>query len=127
MAPTSAEKVLENFPHPTIQLIIGKPTYETLAVVHLKLNTNEASVCLNWGNDQLGYLSLTVNPFVYNVLSSAEFVPPANPGQHPLIPNNSTTSQISNIRWQHQEAFDEFQTWNSTDKALKSQLIAELD
>ena len=44
MAPTSAEKILENFPHPTIEPIIVKPTFETLAPAHLKLNPNAASV-----------------------------------------------------------------------------------
>jgi len=80
MIPTSAEKILENFPHPTISPIIGKPTYETLAAVHLKLNTNAASVHSNRGNGQLGYLALTVKEEVYNTLSPIPFEPPINPG-----------------------------------------------
>ena len=44
MSPILAEKILEKFPHPIIKPIISKPTYEILAAIHLKLNTNAASV-----------------------------------------------------------------------------------
>ena len=43
IAPTSAEKILENFPHPTIEPIISKPVFEILAPAHVKLNANAAS------------------------------------------------------------------------------------
>ena len=127
MAPTSAEKILENFPHPTIEPIIGKPTFETLAPAHLKLNTNAASVYSHRGNGQLGYLYLTVKEAVLAILSSTPFTPPTNPGQHPVIPAGSTGPQIADIRRQHEEAFEEFKTYSNTDKALKSQLIAAVD
>ena len=127
MAPTSEEKILENFTHTTIEPIIGKPTYETLASVHLKLNTNAASVHLHHGNGQLGYLALTVKEAVYNTLSSMPFIPPTNPGQHPTILPGATGLQIADIRRQHDKAFEEFKTYSNTDKALKSQLIAAVD
>ena len=80
MTPTSAEKILEKFPHPTISPIIGKPTHETLAESHLKLNTNAASVHSNRGNGQLGYLALTVKEEACNTLSPIPFKPPINHG-----------------------------------------------
>jgi len=103
MTLTSEEKILEKFPHPTIQPIIGKPSYDTLAVVHLKLNTSAALVHSNRGNGQLGYLALTVKDTVYNTLSPILFITPVNSGQYPVIPPNSTGPQIADIRRQHQE------------------------
>ena len=47
---TRAEKIIESFPHPTILPIVGQSTYESIAEVHLKLNTNAASVYSHRGN-----------------------------------------------------------------------------
>ena len=121
---TTAEKIVENFPHKTIQSIIGQPTYETLAILHLILNTNAASVHSNRGNGQLGLIFLTLNGAVYATLSETPFVPPVNPGQNPDMTLGVTGPQIAEIRRKHKEALDEFATCNNTDKALKSQLIA---
>ena len=41
---------------PTVNKIGGKPTYETIAEVHLKLNANSALVQSNLGDGQLGLL-----------------------------------------------------------------------
>ena len=80
MAPISVEKILENFLHPKIKPIIGKPTYKTLAAVHLKLNTNTVLVHSYRGNEQLGYLTLATKEEVYNILSYNLFTSPENPG-----------------------------------------------
>ena len=84
--PSALYKVIDSFPHPTIQPIVGQPTYETLAEVHLKFNTNAASVHSHLGNGQLGLLFLTIYPAIYNTQSNIVFVPPANPGPYPVIP-----------------------------------------
>ena len=127
MAPTSEEKILENFTHTTIEPIIGKPTYETLAAVYLKLNTNAASVHSHRRNGKLGYLALTVKEEVYNTLSSTPFISPTNLGQHPTIPPGATGPQIADIRRRYDKAFEEFKMYINIDKALKSQLIVAVD
>jgi len=124
---SSAEKIVENFPHPTIQPIVGQPTYESLAELHLKLNANAASVHSNRGNGQFGLIYLTLKGEVYATLSAVPFVPPDNPGQNPTVPAGSTAAQITEIRRAHKEAMDEFNTYTNTDKALKSLLIAAVD
>ena len=103
---SSAEKIVENFPHPTIQPIIGQPTHESLAELHLKLNANAVSVHSNQGDRQFGHIFLTLKPAVYGTLSATPFVPPANPGQNPAVPPGSTAAQISEIRRTHKEAVD---------------------
>ena len=80
---TIAEKIVENFPHKTIQPIVRQPTYETLATLHLMINTNASSVRSNRGNRQLGLIFLTLAGAVYSTLSSTLFVSLVNPGQNP--------------------------------------------
>ena len=61
---SALDKVVELFPHPTVQPIVGQPSYETIAELELKLNTNAASVHSNRGDGKLGLLFLTVKPAV---------------------------------------------------------------
>ena len=124
---TNTDTVIESFPHPTITPIVGQPNYESLAELHLKLNTNAASVHSNRGNGQYGLIYLTLKPAVYATLSAVPFVPPANPGQNPNIPLGATGPQIAEYRRAHKEALEEFNRHNATDKSLKSQLIAAVD
>ena len=82
----SSEKIIETFPHPTITPIVGQPNYESIAELHLKINTNAASVHSNRGNGYLGHLYLTIKPAACNALSATPFLPPLNPGPNPNIP-----------------------------------------
>ena len=91
------------------------------------LNTNAAYVNSNRGNGQLGLIFLTLSGAAYATLSSTTFVTPVNPGQNPDMSLGVTGPQIAEIRRKHKEAIDEFTTYINTDKALKSQLIAEVD
>ena len=104
---SSTERIIENFPHPTISPIVGKPTFETISPVHLKLNTNAASIYSNRGNGQLGLIFLTLKPEVHDTISSVQFTPPTNPGPNPTIAQNSTGAQISEIRRHHKDNYDE--------------------
>ena len=56
--PSATDKILEKFPYSTIQPILGRPEYETITSVHLKLNTNVASVHSNMGMGCWGYCFL---------------------------------------------------------------------
>ena len=125
--PSSLDKIIDSFPHPTILPIVGQPTYDTLAEIHLKLNTNTASVHSHIGNGQLGLLYLTFMPDVYNTQAAITFVPPANMGPSLTIPNGSTGPQISSICVQHDLDTKLYREYDSTDKSLKSLLIAAVD
>ena len=124
---SALDKVVELFPHPTVQPIVGQPSYESIAELELKLNTNAASVHSNRGDGKLGLLFLTVKPAVYNTQSMVPFNPPTNPGQNPTIAAGSTGPQISEIRRQHKELMEEFNQYLQTDRALKGILIAAVD
>ena len=95
--PSALEKIVESFPYPTVPPIVGQPSYETIAELQLKLNTNAASIHSHRGNGHLGLLFLTVKPAVYNTQSTVTFIPPTNPGQSPTVPTGSTGPQIADI------------------------------
>ena len=63
-------KIVDRLLFPTIDLIFGTPDYESIADIHLKLNSNVASVQSNLGCGTLGLLFLTVSPAVYVTLST---------------------------------------------------------
>src|SRR5688572_2842431 len=95
--PNNVDSIVDGFPHSTIPPILGMPSYATIAKMHLKLNTNAASVNSNLGNGQLGLLHLTITNQVYNKLSNVPFVVPVNPGAKPNIAANATGPQINAI------------------------------
>ena len=66
--PSKINKILDGFPFPTIALIVGPPTSETISKLHMKLNSNAASVQSNLGDGALGQLYLTVSPTIYTNL-----------------------------------------------------------
>ena len=116
--PTAIDKIVDGFPFPTIPPIVGNPTYNTIAEVNLKLNSNSASVQSNLGCGTLGLLQLTVSPVVYNTLYSTPFIVPVNPGSVPIIPANSTGAQITKLRYAFDTNSALFNEYDRTDKAL---------
>ena len=125
--PSALKKILESFPQPTVTTIVRQPSYETIAELQLKVNTNAAPIYSHCGNGRLGLLFLTVKPAVYNTQSMETFDPPTNPVQKPTNPTGSTDLQIADIRRQHKDPFDEIQTYQQTDRTLKTILIASID
>ena len=125
--PSSIEKIVDGFLFPTIDLIIGTPDYKSIADIHLKLNSNAASVQSNLGCGTLSLLFLTVFPAVYATLSTTTFVPPVNPGPEPIIPTGSTGTVIADLRYHHTKATKIFAKYKNTDKALRQLLLVSTD
>ena len=95
--PSTIDKIMDIFPFPTITPIVRSPTYETISELHMKLNSNAASMQSNLENDAIGLLYTTVSLTVYTTLLAKPFVVPVNPGSEPIIPDGSTnlSSRIS--------------------------------
>jgi hypothetical protein len=125
--PSTIESIVQGFPFPTVHPITGEPNYESIAALHLQLNANAASVQSHLGNGVLGLLHLTISPAVYATLSAVPFVPPANPGPTPIIPDAATGPQTANIRAAFAEATAIFKQYSTTDKALKQLLLGAVD
>ena len=68
------DPIAEVFPHPLLPPIIGIPTYELIAELHIQLKGNAASVQSNLGDGQPGLLH------------------PVNPGTTPNIPAGTTAA-----------------------------------
>jgi hypothetical protein len=119
--------VVEGFPFPTINPILGKPNYESITALHQQLNANAASVPSHLGNGALGLLYLTVSLAVYANLSAAPFVPPTNPGPRPIILDDAQGPHIANIRTKSVEATELCKQYITTDKALKQLLVGAVD
>ena len=116
--PTAIDNIVDGFPFQTITPIVGTPTYNTIAKVNLKLNSNAASVQSNLGCGTLGLLQLTVFTTVYNTLSVTAFVVPIIPGSSPDTPANSTGAQITNLCYAFDTAAALFNKYDRTDKDL---------
>ena len=125
--PSVVDSIVDGFPFPTVQPIIGEPNYESIAALHLQLNANAASVQSHLGNGVLGLLYLTISPAVYETLSAVPFVPPVNPGPTPIIPARSTQPTTVTIRAQFIENTDVFKQFSATDKVLKQLLVGAVD
>ncbi len=125
--PSVVDSIVDGFPFPTVQPIIGEPNYESIAALHLQLNANAASVQSHLGNGVLGLLYLTISPAVYATLSAVPFVPPVNPGPTPIIPDRSTVPTTTTIRARFVEETDIFKQYSTTDKALKQLLVGAVD
>ena len=74
--PSSINKIVERFPFQTTDPIVGAPNYETIAEVHLTLNSNAVSVHSNLGNGILGLFFLTLSNAVYATLLATDFIVP---------------------------------------------------
>ena len=118
---------MEGFPFQTIDPIVGAPTYETISDIHLKLNSNTASVHSNLEKDALGLLCLIISPAVNATLSAIPFDVLANPGSAPVIPPGSTVAQITDLCYTRASEETVFNKYDRTDKVLLQQLIGTID
>ena len=124
---STIEKIRDSFPFPTVEPIVGQPTYDAIKNLHQKLSTNAASVHSHLGNGRLGLLYLTVKPEIYNTLSNVQFDPPTNPGPSVTYPENATQYQIKAADKQHELDTKLFVQYDACDRALKQLLLGAVD
>ena len=124
---SSIEKIFDRVLFPTINSIVGTPDYESIANIHLKLNSNAALVQSNIVCGTLGLLFLTVSPSVYATLSDITFVPPVNPVPEPNILAGATGATIADLWYHHVVATKIFTEYKNNDKALCQLILASTD
>ena len=100
----SVDRIVDVFPNPKINPVLGMPTFATIVNANLQLNANAAYVPSNVGNGQLGLLALTVTPEVYQKLAATAFIAPFNPVPTPIIPTGATGPQIAWLEEEHTKA-----------------------
>jgi hypothetical protein len=126
MAPT-VESLIEGFLNPTIQPIVGEPTYETITAVARQLKANAASVQTELGGGALGHLAIMMLPAVYATLSVVPFVDPGNPGTAPVILLGATAAQIQTVIRHHETMLYAWRLFTNVDKALRQQLTGAVN
>jgi hypothetical protein len=124
MSPSKNANIIGAFPNPTINPIIGLPTYDSISAVHLQLNQNAASVDSHLGDGINGLLSLTtVSTAVYNTISNELFEVPTNPGPYPIVQPTGTEHQIKEAYRVHTENIRIWPKFQATEKPLKQLLL----
>jgi hypothetical protein len=74
MVATATDKLVDNFTYSNPSPIVDQPTNKTLVQLHLKLNSDAASIHSNLGSGQLGLLQLTLYADVYSTLPATPFI-----------------------------------------------------
>ena len=116
---SSIDKMVENFPYPTLTPVTGVTDYESLAELHTQSNCNSSSIQSNLGGGSHGLLALTLEPSVLKNLTTTPFVISFNPGATVHVPPNSTAAQITGIRKTPEDETKSFIQYDNGDKALK--------
>jgi hypothetical protein len=126
MAPT-VESLIEGFPNPTIQPIVGEPTYKTITAVARQLKANAASMQTELGGGALGHLAIMMYPAVYATLSAVPFIDPGNPGTAPVIPAGATAAQLQMTIRHHETMLYAWRLFTNVEKALRQQLTGAVN
>ena len=84
------------------------------------------SVTTNLGCGTLVHLCLTLSPTVYVILSTIRVDPHLNPGSTPVIPAGATRPKAASIRYVHNAATQDFNTFYNVDRALRQRLLGAI-
>ena len=115
---STVDKIVENFPYPTLTPIAGVPDYESLSELHMQANSNSSNIQSNLGGGNHGLLAIILEPAVLNTLTATSFVIPIKPGTAAVIPADSTAARITSIRMVD-DATKAFHQYVNVDKSLK--------
>jgi hypothetical protein len=93
-------------PHPILTKIGDsntKPTFTSILITHIELNSNAASVYSTRGDGLLGHLALTINSVDCTSRSkgNVDFDPPVNPPASPTNKDNATEADIAEDNRKH--------------------------
>ena len=127
MAGLSGTNYRENyFEYPTLTIINGEPTSESLHKARNKLKANALLVYSNLGDGMHGHLALVISIAKYSALYSTPFERPIHPG---ILTNPPTTSAALSMEQRDKDAEQLclFREVQGVKKALKQQLVAAVD
>ena len=98
----------------------GVPTYEYMKKKNIYLNSCLSAVDCTLGCGALGYLVLTAQPAVFSTHYGTAFLPPTNPGIHPVMPNPEPMAVIlSELVRTHNHEVCLFNEYHAVDQACK--------
>ena len=111
-------------------ITFGRSTYiQVYEFLNVYLNSCLSAVDCTLGCGTLVYLVLTAQPAIFSTYCGTPFLPPKNPGIHPVIPGPAPTTAIfSELFRTHKHEvclFDKYNAFDQTCKKFISQLIPE--
>ena len=102
----------------------GVRTYEYITNLNVYLNSCLSAVDCTLGCGMLGYLVLTAQPYVFDTHCVTKFVPPKNPGIHPVMPDPAPTDAIlSELVRTHKHEVRLFNEYHAVDRACKKVIL----
>lgn len=114
---------MENFPHPTLTPITGKPSAHSLLRLKRELTANAISVPSN-----CGHLILLMDAQDYLLVSNGNvFDVPNHPGNAPTHANNASTAAIHAADTAYNRELAEFRIFTATQNALKQQILTAVE
>jgi hypothetical protein len=118
-----------DLPHPILTKIGDsntEPTFTSILITHIEINSKATSVYSARGDGLLGQLALTINSVYYKSRSKGDidFDPPVNPPASPTHKGNATEAEIAEDNCKHTTLHREFVLWHNGDAVLRNLLIA---
>ena len=109
----------QNFPHPTLTPIIGKPSFLTLQGLQKELYANARIVDFSQGGGEHGHLGIVMNAVAYLALAGVAYVVPAHPGLQDDHPVGLTSAQIVERNRQYDARVSRVKLHKSVENALR--------
>jgi hypothetical protein len=100
----SPDDIRASFVFPTLDTIVGEPTYKTLALAHTQCIRNATSTASRLGGGAHGHAGLVEFPDVYLLRTAQHFNRPLFPGDMPpYLPNTDANQREATLfAWQTQ-------------------------
>jgi hypothetical protein len=114
----TVEEMIAGWPYPELPLITAvEPTYEDIATMQKRLNTNFLSTPSNAGGGRHGHLDLLMTAGQYTTISPIPFGAAADPGPVALILIGTEDIVAANMVRMYDEQNRAFNTHINCDKA----------
>ena len=114
----SADDLCAGFTFPSVDPIIGKPAYKTLARLQTQLIRNATTVSSTLGGGRFGLAGIVEPADVYLLRTGYVFNRPANPGESPNYPIGATQAQRDTVLATWKTNYKEYQTIRRTETLL---------
>jgi hypothetical protein len=119
--------ITEQFPHPELTAIDGKPDFASLRIIHQQINANAMTISSTRGGGGHGHLALTIRAAKYNAIPTTQpWADPVHPGAAPTHNGNPTAAQITETNRAFKADLEEFMLYKGTEAALKKLILAAI-
>jgi hypothetical protein len=123
MTASTMDELIAGFPHSSLPMVAGEPTFEDLKVIRRLLNTNAMSVSSYVGGGRHGHLGIIMMNEEYSAIAAVVFPVPDNPGASPEVVVGMTAAVIAELTRLHREETQVYRTSHNVDQAIKKLIL----